>query len=332
MKRFFALGLLFTSIAPLAADCFSWEFGGRIGYRWDHLRHTLYTQGDPCQKSIEETFENMSSAQIEGFTKIRLWWLEAGVDADYGWTVGGRVHSNLFFNPPPFDGQRATFFSSANGEVWDVFFTGGIRAPFYDTCDQGFFITPLGGYSFHGIREDRRYLRPDSRNLGQVGEGALESDPTFVSIPETNNLKRNYCGPFAGVSMSILYCNFYTNFGYAYHWIDLKQTFPFSTQVEFFTPSSGYRFIDSWQNCLEIDSNRGNRGWLSLNYQDPCGWRLGLRGTYFQVLTSKKKSTTTTVRETLIGDETFTTSSITTPPAKVRWQTFTAMLEAAYVF
>lgn len=321
---------LTLAAAPLAADCFAWEIGTRMGYRWDDLEHTLFQNDNPSQPTFKEDFDNLSTAQISGFTKFRLWWFEAGVDADYGWTVGGHVKTKSFVDIGQFGIVAPTFKSCASGEVWDAFFTGGIRVPFYDYCDQGLFITPLGGYSFHGIREKHRNLRPSSINVGPSGD--MPADPTFVSLPDTDQLKRDYKGPFAGVSMSILYCRFYTTFGYAYHWIDLDQKLGYTREIEFFNPNGIATIQFAISNSFKPDRNRGNRGWISLNYQDPCGWRVGLYGTYFSVSTSKKSSRSSAEFILTVEQSSSPETLLVTNPAKASWRTFTVMLESAYEF
>lgn len=324
---------LLLATAPLLSDCFSWEFGLRMGYRWDELQHFLYDEGNSTQISFQEDFDNLSTAQVAGFTTLRLWWLELSADADYGWTVGGHVKSIDYIKASPTEIKTALFNSDASGEVWDAFFTGGLRVPFYNRCDRGFFITPLGGYSFHGIREKRRTLRPLSRDIGEVEIlGGAISDPTFVSVPDTKRLERDYKGPFAGVGLSIIYCRFYTNFGYAYHWIDLEQTLDFERQIEFFTASDLAISEAMIQNQFDIERNRGNRGWLSLNYQDLCGWRVGLRGTYFSVSTNKGSSYTTSIDRLSSDGQTEQITTLARNQAKARWQTFTVMIEGAYSF
>jgi len=321
---------LVISTAPLAADCFGWEIGGRMGYRWDNLEHALFNGINTSQKSFEEDFNNLSTAQIAGFTKLRLWWLEAGVDADYGWTVGGHIKTTPYIDTVTAGFATPTFKSCASGEVWDAFFTGGIRVPFWDRCDRGFFITPLGGYSFSGIREKRRNVRPNFIDIGSTGNPP--SNPTFVSLPDTSTLKRDYKGPFAGVSMSILNCQFFTSFGYAYHFVDLDQRLGITQQTEFYNSFGITTFQLKNKVKFKPDRNRGNRGWLSLNYQDPCGWRIGVHGTYFSVSTRKKRTKTTSVFSLTIEPETDQETTFSNEPSKARWQTFTTMLEAAYEF
>lgn len=325
--------LTFASMvtATLHADWFCWEFGGRMGYRWDRLDHRI--KADHCCPTFKEEFNNLSTAQVEAFTKLRLWWLEAGVDADYGWTVGGGVDTAFSFMGN--SGSRtecASFHSDANGEVWDLFLTAGLRAPFYDYCEKSFYITPLGGYSYHQIQEKRHYTHPDTVDLGPTTLFNFSGNPAFASIPLTSRLKRNYQGPFAGVSMSILYCRFYTNFGYAYHWIDFDQELPFFQHLELFTANDTVNLFQATSTAMVAKRNRGNRGWLSLNYQDPCGWRAGLRGTYFSVSTHKGKSTTTTCSTLSTNGQSVSFQNTTSSPFKTRLRTFTIMGEAAYVF
>lgn len=314
---------LTLSTAPLIADLCNWEFGARMGYRYDKLKHTFFDQTDTSSAILKENFDPVNTAQISGFTKFRLWWLELGIDADYGWTVGGNIQSTFCFSP--FDLAKAPVQSCASGETWDAFFTGGLRLPFYDHCDQGLFITPLGGYCFQSIKEKRRNLKDKPIPLGKDAS-------TFVSISSANPIDRKTEGLFAGVSVSILRGCFYTSFGYAYHWIDLNQNLKMTKRLEVFTPFGIDTLQFHFKNSFESSRNRGNRGWLSLNYQDPCGWRAGLYGSYFAVSTSKKNTHSSRNTVLNIGQNSIQETQKTTNLAKTKWRTFTISVEAAYEF
>lgn len=334
--KYFKVALL-IACTPLLSDCFSWDFGIRTGYRCDNFENTLYDANDSSQLTYKENFKNLNTAQVGGFTTLHLWWLEINADVNYGWTVGGDIETTDYIQSSDSKFQPVFFKSNARGQVWDVFCTGGIRAPFIESWDQNFHFTFLGGYSFHNIQENRNYTQPDSITFDQLEIEGVTYDWPHVSLPETMKFTRDYKGPFAGIECSLLVCRFFSYFGYAYHWINLEQTFSYDRHIDIFQENSfgaiSHNFLNfEIENHFQFGPNHGNRAWLSLNYQDLCGWYIGVTGTYFSTSTKKHSSCTQKTEYSKTESTCKINSYSLSNQTKSNWKSLTFTIQGSYTF
>lgn len=325
----------FLSCLSLYGDCFDGSIGGGLGYRVDQNCYRIRLIDLPESPTlVKEDWDWVQIFGAEAFTKLRFWWLEFYGQGDYGWVEGGDVKTKLNIIDPEDLEQipSASFCFDADGDVWDVLGSGGVRFSFCCTNWGEFAIKPLAGYSYHRQSYKRRCVSPFFETVDLVG-----FDTTFVLLSPSKRLKQHFKGPFAGGDIFIKNKCFLSNFGYTYHWLDFKQEFRLDNTVELFDEDNQFfsRDVISREAKFSTDHGFGHRGWLSFSYLFSNCWMIGAKATYFYVKAKENDKTLTSIN---------TTESLNTldPPItetlqqmaneKLQWQSFTAMLEAAYSF
>lgn len=323
MRKRLVTSLLCLSATAYAdmSDCSHWEWGARIGYREDQAKSTTFFPNFPNQRAFKDSFRNVRSPQLEAYTKAQVGWFEFGAHADYAWPSAGSGRITLYQQLPSENGEATflplplPFTSCVRGDLWDAFGTAGFILPSYGQQGLSFFLVVQGGYSIHRQSLERKRVFPHSRSI--------EQDPLLLTFEMDfdKRFKRTYWGPFFGGSLRLSTCSFQGDFGYAFHWAQLKQTSGFTTNASLQSLDQGLVEVTMLDSRLTFRSNssKGQRGWADLSYRTCCGWKVGLRGTYFQVDTPKKKR----------GD----LKNLDTPIfVNGRWKTFSVLFQAGYIF
>jgi hypothetical protein len=295
------IGLLATVNEP-----FRWEI--QTGYRNDHLHWHLQDAGDVGELLYDEKYDNLQFWENQLTIKVIHRDLALYVRGGYAAFGSGTLHQQ--FSNLSYATDQPQFVFPTNG--WAADGTGYFGYAVNLTPDRTYrvILTPLVGYSGH-YESLHRKGRGEWSSTDAVGAASYQFNSFFPA-----NLHQTWYGVFIGGAFRVepggrlLF-----DFGYAYHWLQVRLSTQFAEEVSLFDPSS--EFTQTNELKTVSGGNFGHSGWLQIDYWLNRAWRFGVAGQiryYFTGVLSTTQQQTTGNTTVDLEDK-----------LKLRWTSISAM-------
>lgn len=289
-KLFIISVVLFSSVSAEN----SIDFGVGAGYRHDNMHWALYD--DQGYNFWDMKYENMQSAEIEGYVKGVCKYVYLHAYADYAWILSGKNKTALLFDPNlnpnqiPILGVGGAFRFSIPVRGWlaDAEAAGGFEIPFWEKGSRHVFLTPFAGACIH--RQFIHYKTPDPRS-SLVTQLPPEVPFNSASLtPYLSSFSSTWWGPLLGFNLDLRPVDsFELEVGYSRLFLAYKQKQNLSGMIMLDVAGTLVPETVLINTKSKFQHLQGNQVRGKIAYYVFPFWKLGFSGNFIHMKTPTKR-------------------------------------------